>query len=164
MHRPDFKHTRLRRPAGAESGVAMVEFALVLPLLLTLLFGILDFGKAFNYWIDETHLASEGARWAAVNKNPGTGSLVQYIQQQADTAELRSGGTAQVAAPAKVCISFPNGTQNAGDPVEVTVSITYNWLGFIRTQVGGAASTTITGESTMRLEQPYTLGGAGCTS
>ena len=141
----------------------MVEFALVLPLLLTLLFGILDFGKSFNYWIDETHLASEGARWAAVNKNPGTGTLAQYIQQQADTAELKNGGTAQVPAPSRVCITFPNGTQNAGDPVKVTVSITYNWLGFLRTQLGGAATTTIAGESTMRLEQPYTLA-AGCSS
>jgi Flp pilus assembly protein TadG len=53
-----------------ESGAVLVEFVLVLPLLLVLLFGMLDFGKAFNYWIDETHLANEGARFAAVNKNP----------------------------------------------------------------------------------------------
>ena len=57
-----------------ESGVAITEFALVLPLLLLLLLGMIDFGKAINYWIDETHLANEGARWAAVNKNPGSGS------------------------------------------------------------------------------------------
>jgi Flp pilus assembly protein TadG len=156
---------RLKEMRGprSESGAAMVEFALVLPILLTLLLGMLDFGKSFNYWIDETHLANEGARWAAVNKNPGGGTLQQYIQQQADTVELRNGGTAQVAAPAKVCISLPNGTGNAGDPIQVTVSIDYNWLGFVRTELGGAATTTITGDSVMRLEQPYTLG-TGCTS
>jgi Flp pilus assembly protein TadG len=151
------------RGHGSQSGQAMVEFALVLPILLVLLLGMLDFGKSFNYWIDETHLANEGARWAAVNKNPGAGTLQQYIQGQADTVELRNGGTAQVAAPAKVCISLPNGTGNAGDPIEVSVSINYNWLGFLRTQIGGAATTTVTGDSVMRLEQPYTLG-TGCTS
>jgi Flp pilus assembly protein TadG len=45
-----------------EAGAALVEFVLVLPLLLVLLLGMLDLGKAFNYWIDETHLAHEGAR------------------------------------------------------------------------------------------------------
>ena len=49
-----------RTPHGREAGVALVEFALVLPLLLVILFGMLDFGKAFNYWIDTTHLANSG--------------------------------------------------------------------------------------------------------
>ena len=53
-----------------ESGQALPEFALVLPLLLVLLFGMLDFGKAFNYWIDTTQITSEGARYAAVNRKP----------------------------------------------------------------------------------------------
>ena len=53
-----------------ESGAALVEFALVLPLLLLLLFGLLDFGKAFNYWIDETHLANAGARFPHVPPAP----------------------------------------------------------------------------------------------
>ena len=76
-----------------ERGVALVEFALVVPLLLVLLFGMLDFGHTFNYWIDATHLANEGARWAVVNKNPASsGTLQEYIQQQADTHELRNGG------------------------------------------------------------------------
>ena len=58
------------RAVRNEDGAALVEFVLVLPLLLLLLIGMLDLGKAFNYWIDETHLANEGARYAAVNKNP----------------------------------------------------------------------------------------------
>jgi Flp pilus assembly protein TadG len=155
---------RIRAAGGrsAESGAALVEFALVLPLLLILLFGMLDFGKAFNYWIDETHLANEGARWAVVDKNPGSGSLQQYIQQQADTPELRNGGTSSVATPMQVCISFPNGTAEVGDPVHVTASVTYNWLPFLGSRVG-IAQTTITGSSTMRLEATPTVYGAGCS-
>ena len=52
-----------RLPLGDERGVALVEFALVLPLLLVLLLGMIDVGKAVNYWNDETHLANEAARF-----------------------------------------------------------------------------------------------------
>ena len=88
---------RLRKRGSDERGAALVEFALVLPLLLVLFFGMVDFGKAFNYWIDGTHLSAEGARWAVVNKNPGSGTLQEYIQQQADTPEFQSGGTGSIA-------------------------------------------------------------------
>ena len=145
-----------------QTGAALVEFALVLPILILLLFGMLDFGKAFNYWIDGTHLANEGARWAVVNKNPdpGVGTLQQYIQQQATTTELRSGGTSSVPGPLEVCIGFPNGTSGVGDPVEVTVSTTYHWFPFLGLDV---TETTITGRSTMRLEAEPTNFSAGCS-
>ena len=53
-----------------EEGVALVEFALVLPMLVMLLFGMLEFGRAINYWLDANHLANEGVRFAVVNRNP----------------------------------------------------------------------------------------------
>ena len=159
--------------AGDERGAALVEFALVVPILLVLLMAMLDFGKAFNYWIDETQLASAGARWAVVNASPGqcpdgttASTLAGYIQCQADTKELRNGGTSSVANPAKVCISFPpvSGHSNplVGDPVRVTVSVSYKWLPIIGQRIS-AVATTIRGESTMRLEAPPTYT-ASCTA
>jgi Flp pilus assembly protein TadG len=149
----------LHRIRGDEAGAALVEFALVLPVLLVLLFGLVDFGKAFNYWIDETHLANEGARWAVVNKNPGSGTLQEYIRDQANTPELRTGGTSSVADPLQVCISFPNG-ELVGEPVEVTVSTSYTWMSFLGLT---ATEKTITGRSTMRLEARPTNYSAGCS-
>src|ERR671936_2820662 len=114
-----------------ERGTSLTEFALVLPLLLLLILGMVDFGKAINYWIDETHLANEAARWAVVNKNPGSGSgltLQRYILDQVDTAELHGDvpGTQPTAHAARVCISFPNSnSQNVGDPVKVSVTYDY---------------------------------------
>jgi Flp pilus assembly protein TadG len=153
-----------RLPAIAdESGAALVEFVLVLPLLLVLLFGMLDFGKAYNYWIDGTQLAHEGARFAAVNKNPGPGaSLQESIRDQADTPELRNGGTASVPSALSVCIDFPNGTSQIGDPVRVRVTTTYSFLSFLSSKVG-IANKTIQADSIMRLEQPPTNFAAGCT-
>jgi Flp pilus assembly protein TadG len=148
-----------------ERGVAMTEFALILPLLMLLLIGMLDFGKAYNYWIDQTHLANEGARWAAVNKNPAgvTMSLQQYIVSKANTDELKNGGTSSISGPLGVCIGFPNASSNVGDPVEVRVSTTYTWLPIIGQEIS-ILQTTINGSATMRIEQKpvnYAAGAGG---
>ena len=153
-----------RRSRG-ESGQALVEFALVLPLLLTVLLGLIDFGKAFNYWIDETHMANLGARLAAVNApstDTGGMSLQQYVLSQADTNELRNGGTSSVPTQAQVCVSFPNGTANVGDPVTVTVNVTYDYLPFIGKAIS-QAGVAVSGSATMRLEATPTNYSAGCS-
>jgi Flp pilus assembly protein TadG len=151
----------LRRLAREERGVAIAELALVLPVVLLILLGILDFGKALNYWIDQTHLANEGARWAVVNRNPSsTGTLQAYIKGQADTDQLRNGATVTIQA----CDADGSGAIGAGDPVQVTVAYDYNWLPLIGSAVG-AATTTLTGKAVMRLEQKptnFTLDSTAC--
>jgi len=148
------KHLRERRAHGSESGVALVEFALILPLVIVILFGILDFGRAFNYWIDMTHLSNEGSRWAAVNRNPGAPETLQrYLQCNANTEELKNGGSQSVPDALLIDLQFPNGgTPLIGDPVVVTATTTFNWLPFLGDAVG-VGSTSITASSTMRLEQ-----------
>ena len=152
----------LRRFRNDERGQALTEFALVLPLLLLVLLGVIDFGKAINYWIDQTHLANEGARLAAVNNNAG-GNLQQYLLGQTETAEQRgcqgtgSQGTQRSAHCATVNVCFYKqsdgsleSTGAAGDTVVVLVQYDYQWLrGFPFT---GSPSTTVTGKAAMRLE------------
>lgn len=145
--------TRLHRN---QSGSAVIEFALVLPLTLLLVFGVLDFGKAFNYWIDETHLANTGARWAVVDKNPGEPdglTLQEYVKSLGDTSELRGAMS--------VCVSFPGGSSSVGDPVRMTVSYPYDWMPFLDSQLG-ITSKTITSTATMRLERPPSAYEEGC--
>jgi Flp pilus assembly protein TadG len=143
---------RLLFGLARHDGVAMVEFALVLPLLLMLALGVMDFGKAFNYWIDETHLSNEAARWAVVNSNPGSAqspatNLQTYIKDQADSAQLRG------SPGASVCISFPAGTSRVGDPVQVLVKYSYSWLGWFPSRIAGfSPTTTIQSAAVMRLE------------
>ena len=52
---------------GGDRGAAAVEFALVLPFLLLLVFGLVDFGRAYNAKVTLTHAAREGARMLAVD-------------------------------------------------------------------------------------------------
>lgn len=161
----------------------MAELALVLPLLLVLVLGMLDFGKAFNSWIDETHLANEGARLASVNysidgcseSNPNI-CLARYVQQGADVAELKTGRSsdsyAPAQSPAQVCISYLQNTANnpptvgqVGDPVQVTVFVNYFWLRYVSGRLKlPFGKTPITGKATMRLERPAPPSSVGVRS
>jgi len=162
----------IRRLISDDQGQALPEFALVLPVLILVLFGVLEFGRGFNYWNDATHISAEGARFAVVNRKPNpndAASLQVQLRNQADTNELRNGGSSALPAAAQVCVSFPNGTSNIGDPVQVTMTFTYHWLPvldkaskLIDNKKGFAATTTFTASSVMRIEVPPTTYGAGC--
>jgi hypothetical protein len=60
---------RLRSPREGRRGQSLVEFALVLPILLILLLGILDFGRAIFAYNSVSNGASSGARVAVVNQD-----------------------------------------------------------------------------------------------
>jgi len=51
-------------------GQALVEFALIFPVLVVLLFGILDFGRAIYDYNTLANAARAGVRVAVVNQNP----------------------------------------------------------------------------------------------
>ena len=119
-----------RRAGEGERGQALVEMVILLPLFLLLVFGMIEFGRVFNYWINMTHLASEGSRYAIVNKWPGCPGFNQsdgacnpttlqtYLVQRANTGELRS----EIAQTGGVQICYPLGTLQPGDPVRVVVN------------------------------------------
>ena len=56
---------RERKDITSERGQTMAEFAVVLPILVVLLFGIMQFGIAFNNYVTLTDAARAGARKAA---------------------------------------------------------------------------------------------------
>jgi Flp pilus assembly pilin Flp len=72
-------------PDRDEHGAAAVEFALLLPLLVLLLFGLIQLGVAFNARIQATNAAREAARravvgidnWANVGRGLGFWEAVQ---------------------------------------------------------------------------------------
>jgi Flp pilus assembly protein TadG len=61
---------RLRGVPRARQGQSLVEFALVLPLLLVLLMGILDFGRAIAAYNSVSNAARSAVRVAIVDQNP----------------------------------------------------------------------------------------------
>lgn len=163
-----------------ESGQALVEFALILPVFVVLVVGIIQFGVGLNYWLDMQRIANQGARWSAVNKFPAdpdgngpelgaigtcltdpttvcTGSppngsnLQQYL-----ASEPVSGGLNPC-----VNISFPNTTDDVGSPVKVELAIPFTFVPILR-----LGTIKLTADATMRLEQKrgrYTAGKGGTT-
>jgi len=150
----------MRRLTSDERGVALVEFALVLPILLLILFGVIEFGKAFTMWIDETHLANAAARYAAVNKAPtppapantkvdayGAIAFGNAFEDDGDTQQLRD-SFAEPGNGVEIC--FPSGTGEVGSAVRVDVKATYTFLDFI-----SAVTPTLSAHSVMRIESAY---------
>jgi Flp pilus assembly protein TadG len=158
-----------------DTGSALVEFALVAPILLVLLFGMVEFGRAFNYWLTNNHLANEAARLAATNRNPGgttTAQLAQYVRGQIASDELKN-GTGSVQGRPKLCVRFLRDgavttTPQVGDAVEVRVEARFAWLPLLKQGINGkglsSPTSPIVGSSTMRLERVPTSYGAACAT
>lgn len=99
-------------PPTKERGAALVEFALVLPLVLMLAFGVITAAITYNHKIDLTHAAREGARYGATlpqlqcigSPNPcGTKTWAQVVQ--AVVVQRALGGV----IAADVCVSLVSG-------------------------------------------------------
>ncbi len=138
-----------------QTGQAVVEFAILLFPLALIVIGILDFGRALNYYNDLTQLAGQGARAAAVNQNPNGGVLTNatfrtQLAGNADSPEL---------AHATVCISGPNWPPHTGDPITVQVKHDFAFKAIIR-----VAAITLSSSQTVRFEAPATGLQQGCTT
>lgn len=178
--------SRSQRRREAQRGQALVEFALILPLFVLIVVGIIQFALVLNFWLDLQRVANQGARWAVVNQWPldpdGAGprlgiapgdpcmtppgavctpSLQQHLKQ-----ERLSGGTNPC-----VNITFPDpdggvpgSNKEVGDPVQVEVIAPVRFLQMPFVVLPGIY---LSGKATMRLEQKPTrydsgTGGTAC--
>ena len=130
---------RRRLPVRDERGVALVEFALIAPILFLILLGMLDFGRAMNNWNDVTQLANEGARLAAVNTDP-----TPYVKSGASNYGFPTPTTSVKCSP----------SPQTGASVTVAVTIPYTW--YIGKLVPFLLPPTLKSTATMRLEQDPT--------
>jgi Flp pilus assembly protein TadG len=80
------KHISFR----AQKGQTMTEFALVLPLLAMLLFGVIQFGIAFNNYITLTDAVRAGARKGAVGRHLTDPEGAVVAQVRAAATDLKS--------------------------------------------------------------------------
>lgn len=139
------------RRGDDESGVVAIEFALVLPIILIFMFAIIQFGQLFNHLNDSNQIAANGARFAAVDNNPGGSTLQNYLVGQGDTQHLRDN--------AKVCITLPTGSSTVGNPVKVSVSSSFTLIPLL-----GGATLSLNGHATMRIERAPTKYTPGCST
>jgi Flp pilus assembly protein TadG len=166
----------LLRHRGGERGVAAVELALVLPILLLVVFGIIDFGISFANYESVRSGTREAARLGVVNDLNNApsctinGSTVTPPAQPTNTTD----GTNALVCLAKNRVGL-NGSEtkitisltgpSIGDNLEVCASFPVTALNtFTAPFLSGQ---TLTSNVTMRLEQvpqftSFTETGASC--
>ncbi|MGH9084604.1 MAG: TadE/TadG family type IV pilus assembly protein [Acidimicrobiales bacterium] len=141
--------SRRHRRARGSRGAALVEFAIISPLLFLLIFGIIEFGWIFYQKLDVRHGARETARLAAVNFNPddeanGDDQASDIIVEGCDRMDESSNATVE--------LDLPSGDQ-LGDRALVTVDKDLDSLtGFLDAFLPDDTSDTVA----IRLEQSAT--------
>jgi Flp pilus assembly protein TadG len=136
-----------RRIRRDERGQATVEFALILPLLLTLVLGVIEFGRAWNLAQVATDAVRESTRRCVLADNTTyTAAWVDVdirnrmaaagVPTNAGTVEITSNG----AAAGAEC-------ENSDQPVTITLRVPYSWM-FFRV----FPAITLTSSFTMRNE------------
>lgn len=133
-----------RRPEQTDRAVALVEFAVALPLIAILVFGTLDLGRAYSLWNETKNAAREGAAYA--------------IDRPCDTAGITAAATAETDRAFTVTVQLPTGRTcpagssgsalRPGEQVTVRVETPYSLItpfvsGFVP-DVGVAAEVEVT--------------------
>src|SRR3989337_3484642 len=139
------KLIRARKRKG-EKGQALVEFALLVPIFLLLLFAIVDFGMGFYSWITVTNAAREGARLGVVLATEQ--QIEDRVYQAADLPDEST----------QMTVTVTNAQGLPGESVVVAVDYDYDLItplaGLVQFFSGNVIGPTLTFNSTaeMRIE------------
>jgi Flp pilus assembly protein TadG len=123
-----------------ERGQATVELALVVPVLLLILFGIMEFGRIFSAYLIITNAAREGARLAAVGASDT--AIEQRVEDAAAGLDL---------SRLTVTITPSEGSRVTG--IQATVSVGYS-VDLVTPVLSGVAPNPfpLTAQAAMRVE------------
>jgi uncharacterized membrane protein len=100
-----------------QRGQSMVEVALAMPVLLLILAGILDVGRAYFTYISLSDAAAEGAAFAAIHPL----DTVQIVERAADA----SNGLVMLEPD---MVSVIVGDLGAGNPITVAIEYDYDFI------------------------------------
>lgn len=140
------RNEQVRRIHGRRTGQALVEFALILPLLLLLVIGLVEFGRAWNAFHVITDAAREGARTAVVADATITqDSVFNVIRTALQRAALD-------ADDATIVLSGVDGATGEPARVEIRYPYRFMFLGPLMNRVGGGETVTLQSVSVMRNE------------
>ena len=153
---------RLKKGTRAgEKGQSMVEFVLVLPIFLLLLFAIVDFGMGLHAWITVTNSAREGARFGSV-RAPATGACDNNPSTPATNIKCRvtetAGSLPGSSTCPPLCVTITNAQGTPGQSVVVKTDYDYTLItpidNILRLISGGTVGPKLKFSSTadMRLE------------
>ena len=144
--------------ASAVAGQALVETALVLPLLLLLIVGLFDVGRAV--WLSNTLATAvrEGTRYGVVHgtlsgspTGPGAATYTAPDADTAITAQVRNYATG-IPSNLTVQSTWPDGNANRGSRIVVSASFPFTPI-LAQVFLGGGLGITLRSSSTLVIEQ-----------
>ncbi|MBT2514375.1 TadE/TadG family type IV pilus assembly protein [Arthrobacter sp. ISL-30] len=135
-----------KRKPKSEAGAVAVEFALIIPIFLVLVLGIMEFGRAFNIQVSLSEAAREASRYAAVNC-----PKAEYDPADAKAAALAAAPSVPLTV-SDVNIQYSgSGVCSAVNNVVVTVSYNTSYMTGLPGLVPGMpAGLSITSKGVMR--------------
>ena len=146
-----------RGSVNSDRGATAVEFALLLPLLVLLIFGMIDFGRAINAQITITQAAREGARVLALPGGTTVGSDGQpaYVDRAVAAGIGLGLGASNITDlpdtnPTTPLTGCPAGSGSTGDDAVVKVTYTFRFITPVASIFG--ATKTLTAEGVMPCE------------
>jgi hypothetical protein len=108
--------------ADRERGAVLVELALVAPVLILLLLGIVDFGWAFSENLDVRHGAREASRLVAVNYRPNANSGTAQADDIVTEVCRRIDGGAGTTVTLQIPAGQPGDVGSVGQYASVTIA------------------------------------------
>jgi Flp pilus assembly protein TadG len=130
-------------------GQAAVELALVTPLLMIIVVGIFEFGRAWNQKQIITNAVRDGARVAALTRNSG-GNIADDSATKTITSALTTAGMS-LPSGQPVYSGF-KGTTGSAVTVALTVPYTFTFLGPLLQWTTGQKTINLSTRFTMRNE------------
>jgi hypothetical protein len=155
---------KIKRQTLGQSGASAIEFALVLPVLLLILFGIVEFGVLFYDQAMITNASREGARLGIVFSGPdGCVGAACYPTQPQITTRVNqyigiSGGSSSLlisfdgSSSPGTSVSLPDGNFGTGLRRSVVVTYVYGWLLLPNFATALTSPLTLSATSVMRFE------------
>ncbi|MEH7245303.1 TadE family protein [Neobacillus niacini] len=119
----------------SEKGQSIVETALMVPVLLLFLFGIVDFGRLIYITLTLDHIGREAARSASVHSS---------------NAAIETKVNNYVAGVKAINITPPEGTRKTGDEVKIELKYDFNFITPLADTI--ASPMELTNTTVMRME------------
>jgi Flp pilus assembly protein TadG len=117
-----------------DRGAVVIEFALCIPIMLMVVFAVIDFSRAYYTLNNLTSAAREGARVAAIQVDPGSAEALANTRAAVKQYAIEFGG--QTVTDAQISVAFVS--------PKVTVTITGYQFQFITPLVGLIGGTNYT--------------------
>ncbi len=115
-------HVRIssRRRRRSDRGQSLAEFAMVAPLLVLLIFGLVDLGRLYQAYVTVQGAARDGARYGVTGRSDCAGASDRYSCIQ-EAARLQTGALANHGSAVSITAQswrFPDYSvaNSAGDP------------------------------------------------